>query len=722
VTSRRVRQPAGSFASLGQVVRRHAQESPDRRALVFLPDGEREAGQLTYAELDARVRTLAARLQSAGMAGERVLLLLPSGLDYVVAFLACLAAGAVAVPVFAPARSRHLDRITRIATDCGARLVVTDSPSLAAVRSHVEPLLGHLPGTAVWTAGDPAPAAGAEWVAPQHDLDGLAYLQYTSGSTSSPRGVMVTNRSLLHQARLATGGMQLDRSDVHVTWLPLFHDLGLVLGVLVPLSLGSTIVLMPPVAFIQRPLRWLAAIDRHRATVSHGPTFAFDLCTRRVGADDRGRLDLSTWRVSGVGAEPVRADTLERFTRAFAAQGFRLETLTPGYGLAEATLIVANRDRTGPVTISDVDADALAANRVEPASPASRLVRRLVSNGRPLGDTEVAIVDPDAGRRLPAGAVGEVWVRGDTVAAGYWDRPEETAAVFGCRLAGGDGPYLRTGDLGALRDGHLYITGRSQDLIVVRGRNHYPHDLELTVSLSHEALATGRGAAFTVEVQDEERLVVVHELDRSHLRTEPDEIVQRVRRAVAEEHELTVGGVVLLRPGGLPVTSSGKIQRGACRDRYLGGELDVAHAWSAGAEREAAGPAAEPDSSPPAAVTARPAGEIAAWLTRRISTAARLPAAQSRPASRSTPSASTRSPSSRSPASWRSGWGGRSTPPCSFRTRPSRAWPGRWARRRSPAPPPARSAGRRRRASRSRWSAWPAGSPAPGRWSGSGPC
>ena len=590
-------------AFLPHVLTQHAQRVPDRSALRFLPDGEREADRLTYAALDARVHALAARLRDEGMAGERVLILLPSCVDYLVALLGCLAAKAIAVPVFPPARGRHADRIRTVADDCRPRLAITDGDSLAEVRTM-------LPGTAVWTGADLPRGGGEGQDGPSLDLDGAAYLQYTSGSTSSPRGVVVTHRSLLHQFRLLALGMQITQSDVNVTWLPLFHDLGLILGAVAPLWLGAEVVLMPPAAFVQRPLRWLAAITRYRGTVSHGPTFAFDLCVRRIREEDRHGLDLASWRVAGVGAEPVRADTLERFARTFAGSGFHFDAFTPGLGMAEATLVVANRDRSGPVRMPDFDAAALTEHRLVPASP-GRTSRRLVSNGHPWLDTELLIVDPDTRRPCPSGAVGEIWIRGRTVAAGYWGQPEATARVFGGQLENGAGPYFRTGDMAAVLDGELYITGRLGDRIVVRGRNHYPNDLELTVADAHPALGA-RGAAFAVEAGDEELVVAAHEVAHPVAPAELPALAQAVRRAVAEVHELALDAVVLLKPGGVPTTSSGKIRRNACRDRYLRGELDPLHVWRA-------------DEAVPAAAPVRDAADVAGWLRARIAEVARLP-------------------------------------------------------------------------------------------------
>jgi phthiocerol/phenolphthiocerol synthesis type-I polyketide synthase C len=601
VTDRRAGPRASVPASLTEVLRQHARRVPDRRALLFLPDGEREAEDVSYAELDRRITALSARLQAECAAGERVLVLLPSGVDYLVSLFACMAAGAIAVPVFPPANSRHGDRIAGVAADCEPRIAITDRPSVAAVTEA-------LGGTAVWADDELPREDGEAFTPPPFDLDAVAYLQYTSGSTGRPRGVMVTHRSLLHQLGLLAHGMTVRESDVNVSWLPLFHDLGLVLAAVTPLWQGSQVVLMPPAAFVQRPVRWLAAITRYGGTVSHGPTFAFDLCVRRIGEAERAGLDLSTWRVSGVGAEVVRPDTLERFAAEYAESGFRLDTFTPGLGLAETTLVVANRDRGAPLHVGEFDAAALAEDRLAPPRE-GRPSRRIVSNGHPWLDTELRIVDPETRRPVAPGRIGEIWIRGETVAAGYWRQPEATAEAFAGRLEDGDGPFLRTGDMAAFEDGHLFITGRHSGRIVIRGRNHYPNDLEQTVAGAHPALGS-RGAAFSIEVDGEERLAVAHELSHP-LRAEPAEVVRAVRRAIAEAHELAVEAVTLLRPGGVPVTSSGKIRRAEARDRHLRGELDAIHTWHAAEE-----PVPGPDRQP---------ADIAGWLAERVAEAARLP-------------------------------------------------------------------------------------------------
>ncbi|HYG65657.1 MAG TPA: fatty acyl-AMP ligase, partial [Thermoanaerobaculia bacterium] len=565
-------------ASFVELLRARAADRPVAPLYTFLAGGEEEAGTLGAAGLDLRARGLAATLQQSGAAGERALLLFPPGLDFITAFFGCLYAGAVAVPAYPPRAERIDPRLEEIVRDCRPRFVLTTAAILARLRSRGAGTdLGGLQD-ARWIAIDEAGTTGdsdaAEWQEPELGPESLAFLQYTSGSISAPKGVMVTHGNLLHNEGLIRRAFRQTESSVVVGWLPLYHDMGLIGNVLQPLYSGGQAVLMSPWAFLQSPARWLRAISRYRATTSGGPDFAYDLCTRRVRPEQRTGLDLSSWEVAFNGAEPVRAETLERFAAAFAPYGFRRDAFQPCYGLAEATLLVsagATGGGGGPVVLP---VNPLALERgvaVESDGPAGR---RLVGCGRP--GEEVRVVNPETAVPLGDGAVGEIWVAGPSVAAGYWERPGASAETFGARLAGEEGPpFLRTGDLGFLAVGELYVTGRIKDLIIVRGRNLYPQDIERTAEGAHRALRPGGGAAFSVEVDGEERLVVAAEVERRS-ESEAPRAAAAVRRAVVEEHEVQVHEVVLLAAGTLPRTSSGKVRRGACRAAYLaGGGLEV---------------------------------------------------------------------------------------------------------------------------------------------------
>jgi acyl-CoA synthetase (AMP-forming)/AMP-acid ligase II len=578
--------PAASFVDL---LRRRADVHPERTAFVFLVDGGPGETRLTYGELDRQARAVAAAVQGIARPGERVLLLHPPGLEFVSAFFGCLYAGTIAVPAYPPdpARlARTLPRLRRIVADAGATLVLTtaDLQGAAALLGDDAPELGALP----WLAGD-ATDAGAEarWRAPAVRGETVALLQYTSGSTAEPRGVVLSHENLLANSALIRHAFGHSAESVGVVWAPFYHDLGLIGGVLQPVFLGTATVLLSPIAFLRRPIRWLEAVSRYRGTTSGGPNFAYDLCVDRTTPAERAGLDLASWRVAFNAAEPVRASTLDRFARAFAPCGFRPEAFYPCYGLAESTLIVSGGAAgAAPVRLS-ADARALEHGRLRRAARARGEARALVGCGRSLPGHAVRVVDSATRHPCPPGRVGEIWVAGPSVGRGYWRRPAESARVFGARLAGGEGPFLRTGDLGVLRDGELYVTGRAKDVVIVRGRNLYPQDIEATAERSHPALRAGCGAAFPVAVADEERLVVVHEVDRTP-GLDPAAVIEAIRARVSAEQEVQVNAVVLIAPRSIPKTSSGKIRRHATRAELLAGALDTVAAWGlasvAGAE------------------------------------------------------------------------------------------------------------------------------------------
>jgi amino acid adenylation domain-containing protein len=565
-------------------LRRRAVADPGRWACSFLADGERDEQRLSYGGLDLRARAVAARLQALDLTGERVLLLFPAGLEYAAALLGCFYAGAVAVPSYPPTGSRGAPRLAAILADCAARCVLTT----AALRPAVEAL-----GTAavILEIGGGADAEAAvavadTWRDPGVRPETLALLQYTSGSTSTPKGVMISHGNLAANQAMIGETFGTSEDSVVVSWLPLYHDMGLIGGLLHPLWRGAHCVLLSPLHFLQRPRRWPEAIARFGADVSGGPNFAYELCARKIKPGEVAALDLSRWRVAFNGAEPVRAEVLDRFAQVFAPSGFRASSFFPCYGLAEATLLVSGGRALGANTSwANLSTAALAAGRVEPVEASEDGARRLVGCGPAATGLDVRVVAPETRTPCPADAVGEIWVAGASVAAGYWDllgnRPETTAETFGAYLDGGEGPYLRTGDLGFFLDGALYVAGRIKDLILIRGRNLHPQDVEWTVERSHPAVRAGGGAAFSVDADGEERLVVVQEVG---LRGEAglDEVAavaETIRRAVAEEHEVRLWALVLVKPGEVPKTTSGKLQRRACRDLFLSGGLHALGTW-----------------------------------------------------------------------------------------------------------------------------------------------
>jgi acyl transferase domain-containing protein/acyl-CoA synthetase (AMP-forming)/AMP-acid ligase II/acyl carrier protein len=573
-----------------------ADQQPQQRVYSFLSDGEIEKDYLTFAGLDQQARRIAASLQDDIKPGERALLIYPSGLEFIAAFFGCLYSGIVAVPVYPPSTSRSdrtLTKFRAIVSDVQPSVVMTTT-ALAARVDELLKLTPALSATRVIVTNTLPTDMAENWQRPTVNDDTLAFFQYTSGSTGLPKGVMVTHGNLLHNSSLIERYCQHPPDAHGVTWLPLYHDLGLIGGILQPLYAGYDSTILTPASFLQRPVRWLQAISRTRATYSGAPNFAYDLCARKVTAEQKKSLDLSSWELVANGAEPVRPETIERFSEAFAPCGFRRESFYPCYGLAEATLVVsAGKKGVSPV-IRSFQSDALEHNRVLEAEADERNNRLLVSIGNTLPDQKMLIIDPDTLTKSSADSVGEIWLMGPSIAQGYWHRPEETESTFHAYLADtGEGPFLRTGDLGFMRDDELFITGRLKDLIIIRGSNHYPQDIELTVEKSHPALRLGSGAAFSVDVAGEERLVIVQELERRYLNAHNDDVIGAIRQAVAEHHELQTYAIVLLKTTTLPKTSSGKVQRRTTREEFLNGSLDVVKQWKLDLE-ESDEPSTEP--------------------------------------------------------------------------------------------------------------------------------
>ncbi|MBD2453057.1 amino acid adenylation domain-containing protein [Nostoc sp. FACHB-87] len=541
----------------------------------FLLDGETEQARLTYQELDRLARRTAAQLQAMGLVGERALLLYPAGLDFLIAFFGCLYAGVVAVTAYPPRNQRNTPRIQAIAQDAQAAIALTTTDILPTVQSLISQRTDL--GSLQWlTTDNIAPGIEDNWQKPHIDQDSLAFLQYTSGSTGTPKGVMISHRNLLHNAQTTRQFMEHSPASKFVTWLPMYHDMGLIGGILQPLYGGFPCIIMPPAAFLQRPYRWLQAISHYRGTTSGGPNFAYDLCVQKITPEQKATLDLSSWSVAFNGAEPIRYDTLERFAEAFAECGFRKEAFYPCYGMAETTLMVAGVQKAAPPKIKALQKSALASHQVvESSVVGGDDTSYFVSCGQIIPDQKVVITNPDTLKTCQPDEIGEIWVSGLSVGQGYWHRPAETAETFGAYLADtGEGPFLRTGDLGFLQDGELFITGRAKDLIIIRGRNLYPQDIELTAERSHSSLRPGANAAFTVLVNNEEKLVVVQELE---FRAKPnlETVINAIRQAVTEEHEIQVYAVVLIKPGTICKTSSGKIQRRATRAQFENGELNI---------------------------------------------------------------------------------------------------------------------------------------------------
>lgn len=558
--------------TIAESLRIRAEIEPTRMAFTFLEDGERATVSLTYGELDYRARCVATQLRALNARGKRALLLYPPGLDFIVAFFGCLYAGVIAVPIPPPRRNQNLERVNAVVDDAQANIALTTKQTLELIGAQIDrnARLADLTWKPTDAITDFADSAEVFETTPQD----LAFLQYTSGSTSAPKGVMVSHANLMRNLDDLDRGWEHSSESLIVSWLPNFHDMGLIYGILLPVFRGFPCYQMSPAAFLQRPARWLQAMTTYRATHACAPNFAYDLCTNKISAEQRAELDLRSWEVAVNGAEPVRASTLNDFAEAFAECGFRYETFAPGYGLAEATLKVCAVRKNGRPRFVRVQTQALERHYVVIAEE-DKGAQTLVGCGVSEIDTEIVIVNPQTLLQCASDEVGEIWLRGTTLAQGYWRRSVETAESFEARLADtGAGPYFRTGDLGFMHNGELYVTGRIKDVIIIRGQNYYPQDIELTAQNSHAALRHNCGAAFTISDGNAERLVVVNEIERTAIRdVNVDEIGAAIREAIAQERELEAYDVVLLKPGGIPKTSSGKIQRNACKIAYLGGVL-----------------------------------------------------------------------------------------------------------------------------------------------------
>ncbi len=556
-----------------------AAEQPDQTALIYLANGEAEQGRLTYAELRRAALGVSHQLLALDACGKTAMLLYPPGLDFVCAFLGCLYAGVIAIPVYAPKTNRNQYRLSGIISDSGARLALSTGAEIQRWRDN--DIASEGLASLHWQATDILAGMDSVSGCPSHARDSIALLQYSSGSTGMPKGVMVSHGNLVHNLDYMRQTFRVEADCLSLSWLPIFHDMGLVLGLLEPLFAGIPCVLMPPAAFTQKPLRWLQAITRYRATHSSAPNFAYDLCLRRISPAEREDLDLSSWRVALNGAEPVRRSTMDEFNRTFAPHGLRKQVICPAYGLAEATLVVTGKPAQRDSVYLDVDSATFEHHRAQIVSSNGKGAHALVGCGYTGVDMDYKIVDPATCRVLPSGQVGEIWASSGSVCLGYWNRSQETEYTFKARLAGTEGPnYLRTGDLGFTYDGVLYVTGRMKDLIIIRGRNLYPQDIEFTAEKCDPALRAGFGAAFSISVTEEERLVVAYELERVALRTmDQQRIVEDVRKAILEEYEIRAHDIVLLRTGTIPKTTSGKIQRSACRMAYLAGELEIVSSY-----------------------------------------------------------------------------------------------------------------------------------------------
>ncbi len=580
-------QQSAQFSTLIELLQHRAKTQPNDLAYQFLADGKREGAAYTYAELDQWARAIAALLQQQEAKGDRALLLYPQGIEVVAAFCASLYAGVIAIPVPPPdagRMKRTLPRLREIIKDAEATIVLSNAHIIELIQGSGLDFPEF--ETMRWIDTETVDLALAnDWQDPQIDKDVLAYLQYTSGSTSTPKGVMLSHYNLLHHSDYLQRGCGYHPTGPTVTWMPYFHDYGLVEGLIQPLYNGAPCYIMAPLAFVKRPLRWLQAIQKYGATHSQAPNFAYDLCVRRIKPAQREGLDLSGWLSAGNAAEPINPRVMRDFHAAFADYGFKWESFSPAYGLAEATLLVSSTPVGRAPVILQLAASELEQGKVVAADADAfnaAYVREAVSCGTLVCETTVAIVNPDTLERCAANEIGEIWVNDPGVAHGYWQRPDATQETFEAQIVKeGATRYLRTGDLGFLQNGELYITGRIKDLIIIRGTNHYPQDIEWTVQQTAPAMRPDYGACFSIIEDGEEQLVVVQEIERQHQpNLEAEALIAEIRQAISEAHELQVYAVALVKSGNVLKTSSGKIQRSKCRANFLAGELEVLADWS----------------------------------------------------------------------------------------------------------------------------------------------
>lgn len=569
-------------ATLVDILQIRAQEQPHQTIYNFLVDGETEEISLTYGQLEQKAKAIAAYLQAVCSPQDRVLLLFPAGLDYITAFFGCLYAGVIAIPAYPPRPNRSLGRIQNILQNAQTNFALTNSDTLQSLSRQLEstPELNSLH----WITTDTLNHhLGQNWHQPNISVDDIAFLQYTSGSTAEPKGVKIAYKNLLHNLEAIHRCFKHSEQSRGVIWLPPYHDMGLIGGVLQPLFGDFSVTLMSPLMFLQNPLRWLKAISHYQATTSGGPNFAYDLCVRKFKPEQLAGLDLSSWQVAFNGAEPINHETLNKFAETFAPYGFDYAAFYPCYGMAEATLIISGGSKNAAVVTKTVQGKALEENKIIDAHSNESYPHTLVSCGRSLVNQKIAIANPETLVSCPPGEVGEIWVSGSSIAQGYWRQPEITEATFGAYLKDTqEGPFLRTGDLGFLDQGELFFTGRLKDMIVIKGRNHYPQDIEKTVEQTTSWIRPGCVASFSIDLQGEEKLIVLAEVERRYWSSkrngrksssqemmEVKELTQLIRREVAKNHDLQVYASLLLKPGSLPKTSSGKIQRHACRIEFI---------------------------------------------------------------------------------------------------------------------------------------------------------
>lgn len=606
--------------NLVDVLRERSEINRGKRLFGFLKNGEELGQTYTFDELDTRARSIAAHLQEKGLEGERAVLMYPSSLEYMAAFFGCLYAGVIAVPVYPPQMGKQLSRIESIVKDSSPQIFMGTQDIFDGIESNMPEFAARIRGKSLLTDKIDNSHAGI-WTRPNINEDSISFLQYTSGSTGSPKGVMISHGNLIANQRSISKLGQSHKDIVYVSWLPLFHDMGLIGTALQPLFYGFTSYLMAPFSFVQRPIRWVKAISDLKATFSVSPNFGYDLCASRVTDEEVAQLDLSSWDTACNGAEPVRMDTLKKFEEKFAPAGFRSNIFFPLYGMAESTLIITGWEKGQTPQHEYFNSEKLEQNKVEAVSADHPNAHQIANCGHTDDEHEVRIVNPETLQACKEDEIGEIWFKGPSVAKGYWETPTQSKETFEAYLPNNEGPFLRTGDLGFLRGDKLYITGRFKDLIIIRGKNHYPQDIELTVENSHKVLRPNGGAAFSVEAAGDERLVVIYEVDRGLFRkVDNEEVFKAIRESISKEHELQVYAIKLVKRRSILKTSSGKIMRRACKKAYLAGELYEEASWQLPLEEANQSLTVESSDDP-----IKSSQEILEWITNWMSQKLSIP-------------------------------------------------------------------------------------------------
>lgn len=565
------------------VIKNRTISDPNHVVFRFLSDGVNENESFTYKQLEIRAKAIGASMQKVGSKGDKVLLLFQPGLSYVASLFACFYSGFVAVPAYPPRRNRGIDRIHTIIKDSQARICIVSQSVYDNIQSQKQTGINDelLDGLKWIIYEDVTDSNASEFNNTLISGDDIALLQYTSGSTGNPKGVLVTQLNLLYNSEYIRQSMGLDSNAVAIHWLPVFHDMGLVGGLLQGAYNGGVSIGMPPTAFLKKPLNWLKAFEKYGGTLGGGPDFTYNYCARKTNEEEISNLNLSTVNVLYSGAEPIRKSTYDNFSKKFSDSKFKEEQFYSCYGLAESTLIVTGGFHNSKPKYLKVDADAFSKNEIKILDNNQTRAIDLVGSGHTWMETNVEIVDPVTLIKVKKNQVGEIWISGPSLAAGYWNKPDETKRTFEAIIAKtGEGPFLRTGDLGFLNDGELYVTGRIKDLIIIRGVNYYPSDIEYTIQNAVAELGQNMGAAFSVTQYGVERLVIVQELVRSTLRnTDFDKLIEEIRQVIAEEYELDVYSIVLIKTGSIPITSSGKIRHQHTKSKFLNNDLSIISQW-----------------------------------------------------------------------------------------------------------------------------------------------